>query len=159
MQIILKSSAIKDELERSFVVGKALGFGGWLTLDAFQWLNAQGILKLSPGAAEFVNKNAPRLWFLGLISSLSMNLYKIHRLHPQLKATQFKELQNISGLPAALKAVDTETRQAAKDALQDLVDLIIPLSLMGAIDVNAGVVGAAGTFTSILGITSLWPKK
>jgi hypothetical protein len=39
LQIILKSSNIKDEIEKSFVIGKAIGFGGWLTLDAFQWVN------------------------------------------------------------------------------------------------------------------------
>jgi hypothetical protein len=42
LQIVLKSSGIKDEIERSFVVGKAVGFGGWLTLDAFQWVNIMG---------------------------------------------------------------------------------------------------------------------
>lgn len=116
-------------------------------------------MKLSDGAMQIVNQNAPRLWLLGLVSSLSLNLYKIHRLHPQLKATQFKDLRQLSGVPVALKAVDAETRQAAKDALQDLVDLIIPLSLMGVVDVSPGVVGLTGTFTSILGITTLWPKK
>lgn len=106
-----------------------------------------------------INQNAPRLWFLGLVSSLSLNLYKIHRLHPQLKATRFKDLSQLSGVPAALTAVDAATRQAAKDALQDLVDLVIPLSLMGVIEASPGVIGLAGTFTSVLGITTLWPKN
>ena len=64
-----------------------------------------------------------------------------------------------SELGQLVKEVDGETRQAAKDALQDLVDLIIPLSLTGSLQVSPGVVGAAGTFTSILALTTLWPSK
>jgi hypothetical protein len=105
---------------------------------------------------KFVNENAPRLWLLGLVSSLSLNLYKIHRLQPLL-------LQKCTVAPAELRQIvkeaDGEMRQAAKDALQDLVDLIIPLSLTGSLQVSPGVVGAAGTFTSILSLTTLWPSS
>ena len=118
-------------------------------------MNSQGILVLNPTVGKIINENAPRLWLLGLISSLSLNLYKIHRLQPVLKklpAISCGELRQI------VKEADGETRQAAKDALQDLVDLVIPLSLMGSLQVSPGVVGAAGTFTSILSLTTLWPK-
>lgn len=116
-------------------------------------MNSQGVLILNPSVAKVINENAPRFWLLGLISSLSLNLYKIHRLHPQsMAALQLKPAQ----LPQILKEIDGETRQVAKDALQDLVDLIIPLSLTGSLQVSPGVVGAAGTFTSILALTTLW---
>ena len=91
-----------------------------------------------------------------MVSSLSLNLYKIHRLQPIVKkipAVTCAELRQI------VKEADGETRQAAKDALQDLVDLVIPLSLTGSLQVSPGVVGAAGTFTSILALTSMWPKN
>jgi hypothetical protein len=88
---------------------------------------------------------------------LSLNLYKIHRLQPALT------LQSRKISPADLRKIaveaDGETRQVAKDALQDLVDLLIPLSLSGTLQLSPGVVGAAGTFTSILALTSLWPKS
>lgn len=160
LQIILKSSKIKDELERSFIVCKALGFGGWLTLDALQWLSVQGIITLSPNLKEFVNKNAPRLWFFGLASSLSLNLYKIHRQHPILKNCSSKSNNYcIDGITELIKKADGEVCQSAKDALQDVVDLIIPLSLMGTVPASPGVVGLAGTFTSVLALTSIWPKQ
>lgn len=96
------------------------------------------------------------MWLLGLVSSLSLNLYKIHRLQPQIQQSvvshKFLELGQV------VKQTDEQTRQAAKDALQDLVDLVIPLSLMGNLQVSPGVVGLAGTFTSILSLTTLWPK-
>jgi hypothetical protein len=105
---------------------------------------------MSPEWLAFVNKNAPRLWLYGLLSSLSLNMYKIHRLHPQsLKSREEMKSLLVSG------AKDGCTRQVAKDALQDLVDLVIPLSLTGTIAVSPGVVGAAGTFTSCLAISSL----
>lgn len=44
-------------------------------------------------------------------------------------------------------------------SVQDLIDLVIPLSLMGFIDVSPGVVGLAGTVTSIMGAITLWPSS
>ena len=103
-----------------------------------------------------MNENAPRFWLLGLLSSLSLNLYKIHRLQPQIQQSIVQ--QKFLDLEQVIKQTDEQTRQAAKDALQDLVDLIIPLSLMGTLQVSPGFVGLAGTFTSILSRTTLWPK-
>lgn len=111
---------------------------------------------MDPSIGKLINENAPRLWILGLISSLSMNLYKIHRLQPLLRKLP---TATCSELRQIVKEADGETRQAAKDALQDLVDLVIPLSLTGCLQVSPGVVGAAGTFTSILSLTTLWPKQ
>lgn len=118
-------------------------------------MNSQGILVLNPSFSKVVNENAPRLWLLGLVSSLSLNLYKIHRLQPLLQ----KRSVTTAELRKIVVEADGETRQAAKDALQDLVDLIIPLSLSGSVQVSPGVVGAAGTFTSILALTNLWPTN
>lgn len=118
-------------------------------------MNSQGILVLNPTIGSLVNDNAPRLWLLGLFSSLSLNLYKIHRLQPLLQ----KGKVTPSDLCQIVKEADGATRQAAKDALQDLIDLIIPLSLTGSVQVSPGVTGAAGTFTSILALTSMWPSN
>lgn len=52
-----------------------------------------------------------------------------------------------------------ETKKVVQSTIQDMIDLIIPLSLMGMIDVSPGVVGLAGTVTSILGAISAWPAS
>lgn len=44
-----------------------------------------------------------------------------------------------------------------QSAIVDMVDMVIPLSLIGVINVSPGVVGLAGTVTSVLGAMSLWP--
>lgn len=54
---------------------------------------------------------------------------------------------------------DLEMRQAVKDALQDLVDLIIPLSLMKVMDINQGTVGLAGSISSLLALSTLWTRS
>lgn len=119
------------------------------------------MIALSPTVNGFVSANAPRLWLLGLVSSLSLNLYKINRLHPINGHTnsRLRDLTRVAKVKELLAHADAETRRAAKDALQDLVDLVIPLSLMGAVDVSPGVVGLAGTFTSVLSLTTLWPSS
>lgn len=47
-------------------------------------------------------------------------------------------------------AEDSQGRQIAMDLVQDLVDLVIPLTLSGIVDVNQGVVGLCGTVTSVM---------
>ena len=50
-----------------------------------------------------------------------------------------------------------ETRKIVQSALSDLIDTVIPMSLVGLVDISPGVVGLAGTVTSVLGAISLWP--
>jgi len=57
-----------------------------------------------------------------------------------------------------LGLIDLEMRQTVKDTLQDLVDLVIPLSLMRVMDVSQGTVGLAGSVSSLLALSTLWGK-
>lgn len=45
------------------------------------------------------------------------------------------------------------------DSLQDLVDIVIPVSMMGIVDIDAMWVGVAGIFTSVLGGISVYQKQ
>lgn len=60
-------------------------------------------------------------------------------------------------LTEKLLGLDKETRKIVQSALSDLIDTVIPLSLVGLVDISPGVVGLAGTVTSVLGAVSLWP--
>jgi len=97
-----------------------------------------------------INKQAPRLWLLGIVSNLMINLHKIH--------LNYHSISLLSGLHKNQEA-EGELRKASKDAVQDMIDLIIPLSLMGWISVSPGTVGLAGSITSLMGALSLYPKN
>ena len=86
--------------------------------------------------------------------SLLTNLYRLQQAHAA-NCRQLPSADIRSFATEALREMDDETRQVAMDALQDLVDLVIPVSMLGVVEVSPIVVGAAGTFTSLLGGASL----
>lgn len=96
---------------------------------------------------------APRLWLTGLAASFLYNIYRI-----ELTLRENKEEGKLeSGIFNAFYK-DPLLQKCLVDAFQDLVDMIIPLSISGMISFDQGTVGAAGTITSIIGIVNLWPK-
>ncbi len=139
-------------------IGRATGFGCWLLLDTLQWINSIGFFKLSGGVERAVNTNAPRFWALGLLSSLLLNLTKMQQWHLQ---AGIKQKCKEKGWVEEGKLIfeDERGRRVALDCLQDTVDLVIPLSMMGVLEASPGTVGLAGTFTSILGAIALWPSR
>ena len=56
-------------------------------------------------------------------------------------------------------AEDAQARVIAMDLVQDLLDLVIPLSLSGIVEVNQGLVGVCGTVTSVMAIGRLLQKQ
>ena len=80
-----------------------------------------------------------------------------YHVQTRVRAKLSDDEKGVKGELIAL-AKDPIGRQLAMDCIQDLIDLIIPLSLMGAVDASPGVVGLAGTITSIMGAYNLWPK-
>ena len=116
------------------------------------------MLRLEEGTLAAINRQAPRLWLLGILSSLLVNLHRIHKTFTERKVQVHLLL---GGAPARPTEIlwEGEMRKASKDALQDLIDLIIPLSLIGWISVSPGTVGLAGTVTSLLGASSLYPAS
>lgn len=56
-------------------------------------------------------------------------------------------------------AEDARGRQIGVNLLQDLLDLIIPLSIIGVLNVSPGSVGLVGTATSLIGAYSIMYKQ
>lgn len=109
-----------------------------------------------------LNYYAPRCWLFGLLSSLSTNLYKLQSEH-NAKEIKTKLLRLSMGehhsLAERINSLDQGTRQLVLDSLQDLVDIIIPISMMNVIEIDAMWVGVAGIFTSVLGGISVYQKQ
>lgn len=96
-----------------------------------------------------INKQAPRLWLLGIMANLIVNLYKI----------QLNFYQRKVDLLTAPNVLDREMKKFTKDAVQDLIDLTIPLSILGWINVSPGTVGLAGSISSLMGAASIYPSS
>jgi peroxin-11B len=67
-----------DPVLRYFAVGRQLGYGGYLTLDAAGYLHAAGI---KPSAnAKLTSQRAQKFWFSGLAFSVASGLYTLWKL-------------------------------------------------------------------------------
>ncbi|PJF16785.1 Pex11p [Paramicrosporidium saccamoebae] len=99
----------------------------------------------------WINAQAPRLWLLGILSSLGVNLHKIQK--------NFSQRQFHLMVQSAPMGLDKEMKKTTKDTVQDLIDLIIPMSLLGYVNVSSGTVGLAGSITSLMSAASIYPRE
>lgn len=105
---------------------------------------------------DAINANAPRFWALGILSSLLLNLCRMQSWHKENVLSKKASMGPIDEVVAI--ASDKAGRRVALDCIQDTVDLVIPLSMMGMIEASPGMVGLAGTLTSLIGASAIWPK-
>jgi len=122
-------------------------------------------LDLEKETQAWIGRNAARLWLLGILSSLALNLYKLQSIFDQ-RQIHLRQLitggagsLSVSGMAERFAGMDRETKRVVQAAVQDMIDVILPLSLTGFIEVSPGIVGLAGTVTSLMGCFSLWPAS
>lgn len=114
------------------------------------------MLKLDAGL-KVVNDLAPRLWLTGLVASLLCNLYRAE--YHFKDAFEEGKIKDASGGFVKMLKHDSIFQAHLLDALQDLLDMCIPLSLSNMYQFSQGAVGLAGTVTSLMGARSLWPSN
>ena len=111
-------------------------------------------LRLNEGL-KVVNDLAPRLWLTGLIASVLYNLYRAESHFKE--AMSEGKIKDFSGGFLKMVQHDPIFQSHLLDALQDLLDMTIPLTLSNMYTFSQGTVGLAGTITSLMGARSLWP--
>ena len=66
----------------------------------------------------------------------------------------------LAGIPTAYKVVTARRERAATNLqlLSDVCDLTVPTAALGYLDLDDGIVGLAGTASSLIGVWSTWKK-
>ena len=66
----------------------------------------------------------------------------------------------LAGKPMVCKVVTGHRERAATNLqlLSDVYDLTIPTAALGYLDLDDGIVGLAGTASSLIGVWSTWKK-
>jgi peroxin-11B len=113
-------------------------------------LHTTGVARLGDSSISIVNAAAPRCWALGLSASALLAAYKLQNWH-----LEYSSKKGVAPSHWTDIYKDRVARQLSLSLIQDLVDLVIPLSVIGTIDVSSGTVGLAGTATSLLGAYSI----
>ena len=156
IQTMLKSLAIKDDVIRICAMGRSAFLAGWLSLDVLQWLNAHGIVKFDQ--IKSINTHAARCWFIGLLFAVTADLYRLRNNMQRIEVLE-KAKSTEDALKKELATLKKEQSKILLETVQDGLDLIIPGSILEYFKVDQGVVGLAGTITSLIGFQAAWPKS
>ncbi|KAF3358777.1 hypothetical protein VdG1_05331 [Verticillium dahliae VDG1] len=166
-----------DPILRYAAVGRQLGYAGYLSFDMATVLDAVGIRK-SP-RAKTLQREAYRFWAMGIACSVVAQVYTLYRLQQREARVDKKDGEGVvegkrialydSPKPAPRRALPsprqtnvlTLRRERAASRLQllsDVCDLSVPTSALGWVAVDDGLVGLAGTVSSLIGVYTQWKK-
>ncbi|PQE19521.1 peroxisomal biogenesis factor 11 protein [Rutstroemia sp. NJR-2017a WRK4] len=154
----LKAAAIAadsknlDPILKYCAVGRQMGYAGYLTFDAITVLDAVGIRK-SPSTKR-IQKEAYRFWLMGLLFSATSSLYSLYNLRQQAAKIDKKDGEGV----VTSKRIEKERAAINLQLLSDLCDITVPASAIGLANLDDGLVGLAGTVSSLIGVYSQWKK-
>jgi len=141
-----------DPVLRYLSVGRQLGYAGYLSLDMVTVVDAIGFRKLE--SAKRLQEHAYRAWAAGLLCSALAGLYTLFKLQEKEKTVDRKEGEGV----VEAKKIEKERSAARIQLFSDVCDLAAPLSAIGVLNLDDGIVGITGTITSLIGVWSQWRK-
>lgn len=151
--------------------------GMYLLLEVLGTLDACGIPGVglwSPATAARLNLEAQRMWFLALACGAcagALRLVNLYALAPVPETaegfgggekTKTKEKKSKGGLEKARAARAAERKgrvfTVARKLLADVVDMALPGSVVGWVDLSPGPVGVAMLCTTVLTSWAFWER-
>jgi len=141
-----------DPVVKYCAVGRQLGYAGYLSFDLATVMDAAGIRKWE--GAKRLQREAYRCWLVGLLFSTASGLYSLYGLRQQSGKIDKKDGEGV----VASKRIEKERAAINLQLLSDLCDLTVPSSALGLASFDDGLVGLAGTVSSLIGVYSQWKK-
>ncbi|MCJ1245383.1 Peroxisomal membrane protein PMP27 [Trapelia coarctata] len=141
-----------DAVLKYCAVGRQLGYAMYLSLDMVTYLDAAGI---RPSAsAKRLQREAYRAWFTGLVFNTVAGLYTLWQLRQREQGIDRKEGEGMT----ESKKLQRERTATNIQLVSDLCDLTVPSSALGFVNFDDGIVGLAGTVSSLIGVWGVWKK-
>ncbi|CAF9922385.1 Peroxisomal membrane protein PMP27 [Imshaugia aleurites] len=141
-----------DPVLKYCAVGRQLGYAMYLSLDAVTYLDAAGIRPLA--SAKRLQQEAYRAWFTGLAFNAIAGLYTLWQLRQREQSIDKNEGEGVVESKKIMKERNTTNLQL----ISDLSDLTIPSAALGYVNLDDGIVGLAGTVSSLIGVWTTWKK-
>ncbi|KAF9949077.1 Peroxisomal membrane protein PMP27 [Mortierella alpina] len=154
------ATAVKDEFLRFCAVGKQLSYAGYLTYDALIFLHGAGAFNFKniKRYTELANK----FWLAGITFSFLSGLYKTRQIQIRrssaARGIKHHGESEKSYARTELKSLAREQHAVTKQLVQDGLDILIPSTGLGYLNLDDGAVGLIGTVTSIMGAEAQWAK-
>lgn len=150
----------KDDLLRSLTVFKSAGMGMWLVFDMLQYFHSVGLKTFAKDTLANITKKAYQCWLFALVSAVLLDLYKLQTnamkleiANKMLKAGKLEAGEDAQKEVSTLKA---QRKELVLQTVQDTLDISIPASGLGYVQLESGVVGLFGMITSLLGARTQW---
>jgi len=141
-----------DQIAKYLTVGRQLGYAGYLTFDAATVLDVAGIKKWE--GAKRAGREAYKAWFTGLMFSAIGGVYALYNLRLREAAVSKEDGEGV----VESKIIQKERAAINLQLISDLCDLTVPSSALGWANLDDGIVGLAGTVSSLIGVYSVWKK-
>ncbi|SLM34586.1 peroxisomal biogenesis factor 11 [Lasallia pustulata] len=141
-----------DAVARYCAVGRQLGYAVYLTMDMGSYLDAAGIWKSDN--AKRLQKEAYKAWFVGLTFNVVAGLYTLYRLRQREQGVDKSDGEGV----VESKKLARERTATNLQLISDLCDLTVPGSALEYVNLDDGIVGLAGTVSSLIGLWSQWKK-
>ncbi|KAK7721912.1 Peroxisomal membrane protein PMP27 [Botryosphaeria dothidea] len=141
-----------DAVLKYCAIGRQLGYAGYMLLDNLTVPDVVGFRKSAN--IKTVQEQAYRAWMTGLLFNVVAGVYSLAQLRKRVAAVDEKEAESV----VEKKKIEREGNAAKIQLISDLCDLAVPLSALGYVTLDDGIVGLSGTVSSLLGLWTVWKK-
>ncbi|KAI8950354.1 peroxisomal biogenesis factor 11 [Xylaria longipes] len=141
-----------DPVLKYAALGRQLGYAGYLTADMLTVPSTLGIKKWD--GATRAGREAYRFWTVGLACSVVAQVYTLYQLRQREAKVDKKEGEGV----VEAKKIAIERYSSQLQLVSDLCDLTTPTTALGWANFDDGIVGLAGTVSSLIGIYNQWKK-
>lgn len=154
LQLISKSldNHLADSIVKMSVLVKNAGYFGYLTLDSLVWFKLLGLI--SAKKFQKAKRYGDWMWLVGLCGGLANDLRKLN-LSLQAKKALSEETEK-DEFKKEVKTNNAQLESAKKLLIKDLLDAFIVLNNLDFLHYPDGLIGAAGTITSFMGLQEIW---
>ncbi|KAL5518834.1 PEX11 [Sanghuangporus vaninii] len=147
--------------EQTTTVLRQLCYASYLVYDAAVWANTAKFINLSKETNQKFARRSNRFWFFGIVFSICHGLLKASRLANEAKALRGYTWGDKSVSTEAERAVKYSAVEKERNSLRyqfaiDLLDVWIPATNLGYVNLNDGVLGFFGFITSVMALRSQW---
>ncbi|MCJ1392869.1 Peroxisomal membrane protein PMP27 [Xylographa bjoerkii] len=141
-----------DPVLKYCAVGRQLGYAMYLSLDTVTYLDAAGIRPMA--SAKRLQREAYKAWFTGLMFNTISGLYTLWQLRQREQSIDKKDGEGV----VESKKIQRERASTNIQLISDLCDLTVPSAALGYAKLDDGIVGLAGTASSLIGMWGAWKK-
>jgi len=150
------TSEVKEQLT---TIARQLSYFGYLTYDTMIWANAIKFITLKPEMSQKVQKISNRFWLAGILFSITHAAFKAGRLTKEtreIRSLEEKKLGEENARVSQLRALRTARAATRQQFIIDLLDVWLPASNLGLVNLNDGILGTVGVISSVLALQTQW---